>query len=125
MHELKTVQNLIDVLKNFDPEASVLGSCEEGTRPLEVYQALNNQVIVDVDFGEHRANWQGLKCTVCGNDATGAPFKAGMPVCDTHWSAFESRYEDKFVSKRERWLGLMGVRLSMTNQQEMTPILEG
>lgn len=92
MPKLKTVQDLMFALKQFNPHAPVLGTWEGITMDLEVYLAANGTVLVDADDGNYKAKWQELKCIVCGRDAM-AFSPDGEPVCYTHGVASEEAYE--------------------------------
>ena len=84
-----TVQDLIDALQQFDPEAKVEGTWEGITQEIDVYLAADGRVLIDADLeGNYKVKWQKTPCAVCGEQAVGTPFEASKPVCAQHWEEF-------------------------------------
>lgn len=79
-----TVQELIDTLQQFNPQAKVEGTWGGQVRPIEVYRVADGRVFIDADNGDYRIHFQKLKCVVCGGWAKGDP--NGKPVCFEHWN---------------------------------------
>ena len=83
-----TVQELIDRLQQFNPDANMFATWEGTTQPFDVYEAADGQVVIDADNNSYQCKWQRTPCKVCGQKANGRPFK-GPPVCYKHWETFQ------------------------------------
>ena len=85
---IERVQDLIESLQQFNPLARVVAIWEGQITELEVYEAADGRVMIDVDGGTYRVQLQELKCEVCGCEAVGTPFKE-KPVCYEHRDTFK------------------------------------
>ncbi len=85
---IEKVQDLIEALRQFDPLTEVTGTYDGLIGHVKVYKAANGQVMIDVDGGLYKVQWQKLRCEVCGCEVLGAPYK-DKPVCYKHWKTFK------------------------------------
>lgn len=82
-----TVQELINMLQQFDPAASMFATWEGVVRSFDLYEAADGQIVVDADDNCYQCNWQETPCSVCGQRARGRP-NNGPPVCYAHWEHY-------------------------------------
>jgi len=53
-----TVQELIDRLQQFNPDANMFATWEGTTQPFDVYEAADGQVVIDADKNFYKHRWQ-------------------------------------------------------------------
>lgn len=53
-----TVQELIDMLQQFNPDASMFATWEGITCSFDVYEAADGQVVIDADNNYYKSKWQ-------------------------------------------------------------------
>lgn len=78
---LRTVGELIDVLSEYDRDASVMGTWEGIMMGLCVYPDKDGLVLVDADEGAYQARHQDLRCTKCGHIESYNFADNDKPVC--------------------------------------------
>jgi hypothetical protein len=83
-----TVQELINRLQQFNPDANMFATWEGTTQPFDVYEAADGQIVIDADRNQYQCQWQKTKCEVCGQRANGISYKR-KPVCYKHWKTFQ------------------------------------
>lgn len=88
-----TVQELIDQLGQFDPNAPVSGTWENIIREIEVYLTENGTVLIDSDGGDYKARHQGLKCEGCHRTADSITWN-GHAVCYHHHNQFRKQQQN-------------------------------
>ena len=84
---IKTVGELIEALRLYDPDAYVEGTWEGLLKPIRVYLARNDVVIIDADGGDYQTYFQQLVCADCGCPADG--FYKDSPYCYGCWATRE------------------------------------
>jgi hypothetical protein len=81
------VQQLIEMLQRYDPEADVQVTYDGMLQSLDVYKAADGCVLIDASDNFYKCDWQKTPCAVCGKQGRGTPFKS-EPVCYDHWETY-------------------------------------